>query len=483
MPRSLLWNPDRNREYPGIANFALQRHLAIMAAHDSMIAARVKQTRAANRHRQPAPFEEKDLVYLSTKNIKFEKGLARKMIPKFIGPYLIIRDFNNGSFELDLPSNMKQRGIHNVFHSSLLRPHIPNDDRRFPGRLENQLGISLDGETNEWAVDKITNHYGRRTKSLFEILWKSGDKSWMPYDQAKRLQALPEYLEAVGVSDVKELPYGSGKPPVAAQDLFLGCVAINLFDDKSAWIPDEFAPTLSLPKPMPTNPVFLNSFDTSGLIPRHADQNLLHSVLKRVSKRYFTFQVTPGSAVTIIDARTVRLFCDYNAAIIHGDDLPEREPTFYVPFARAMNNYDTSGLKWAYLEDELIVFDDAYDAADAEAFCVLDAETSDLPVLGPNEVAVSRTYFQHAERLRSQAEKREVKYANLREKKAHLAAEGVVDVNSKAAREGLAAKRKILEDAKAEEAANKRQKGNDGAPVAGPSGASGDEGEQDTHMG
>jgi hypothetical protein len=129
MPRSLLWNSDRTREYLGVANFALQRRLAIMAAHDSIIAARVKQTRSANRKRQYAPFEQGDLVYLSSKNIKFEKGLARKLIPKFIGPYSIIRDFGNGSFQLDLPANMKQRGVHDVFHSSLLRVHVPNDDR------------------------------------------------------------------------------------------------------------------------------------------------------------------------------------------------------------------------------------------------------------------------------------------------------------------------------------------------------------------
>jgi hypothetical protein len=106
MPRSLLWNSDRSRKYPGVANFALQRRLAIMAAHDSMIAARVKQTRAANRKRQPAPFEAGDLVYLSSKNITFEKGLARKLIPKFIGPYTIIRAFGNNSFQIELPANM-----------------------------------------------------------------------------------------------------------------------------------------------------------------------------------------------------------------------------------------------------------------------------------------------------------------------------------------------------------------------------------------
>jgi hypothetical protein len=143
MPRSMIWNSDKC-EYPGIANFAMQRRLAIMAAHDSMIAARVKQTRNANRKRQVAPFEKDDLVYLSTKNIKFGKGLARKLIPKFIGPYKMVRDFGNSSFKLELPANMKQRGVHDVFHASLLRVHIPNDDRRFPGRLDCQLGVSTD---------------------------------------------------------------------------------------------------------------------------------------------------------------------------------------------------------------------------------------------------------------------------------------------------------------------------------------------------
>jgi hypothetical protein len=143
-----------------MANFTLQRRLAIMAAHYSVIAVRVKQTQSANRKRQAAPFEDGDLVYLSSKNITFEKGLARKLIPKFIGPYSITRDFGNGSFKLDLPAVMKQRGVHDVFHSSLLRVHIPNNDRRFPGRLECQLGVSLDDKTNKWAVEKIVNHHG-----------------------------------------------------------------------------------------------------------------------------------------------------------------------------------------------------------------------------------------------------------------------------------------------------------------------------------
>jgi hypothetical protein len=108
-------------------------------------------------------------VMVSTKNIRFEKGLARKLIPKFIGPYTILRDLGNSSFKVELPANMKQRGVHDVFHASLLRIHVPNDDRCFPGRLESQLGIPTDA-TNEWAVERITGHYGRRSEAIFEVL-------------------------------------------------------------------------------------------------------------------------------------------------------------------------------------------------------------------------------------------------------------------------------------------------------------------------
>ncbi|KAF7326222.1 Gag-pol polyprotein [Mycena kentingensis (nom. inval.)] len=136
-------------------------------------------------------------------------------------------DFGNNSFRLDLPPEMKQRGIHNVFHASLLRIHIANDDRRFPGRLNSQLGVSVETNSNQWAVDKIVNHYGSKRKALFEILWKSGDKSWMPYEQTKRLQAFEDYLETSGVSDIRELTQGTAQPDPGAAELFLGAVSVQ----------------------------------------------------------------------------------------------------------------------------------------------------------------------------------------------------------------------------------------------------------------
>jgi hypothetical protein len=94
--------------------------------------------------------------------------LARKLIPKFIGPYRILEDFKNESFRLELPAHLKQRGVHNVFHMSLLWIHIPNDDRLFPGQLDTQLG-NADGTEGEWAVDRIIKHAGSKSDAMFEI--------------------------------------------------------------------------------------------------------------------------------------------------------------------------------------------------------------------------------------------------------------------------------------------------------------------------
>ncbi|KAF8799879.1 hypothetical protein BYT27DRAFT_7004830, partial [Phlegmacium glaucopus] len=105
----------------------------------------------------------------------------------------------------ELPSHLKQRGVHDIFHSSLLRIHIPSDDRLFPGRLDTQIGGTADTE-GEWAVERILSHAGSGTNSTFEIKWQSGDTTWLPYYQITHLQALTDYLELLGKKTISTLP-------------------------------------------------------------------------------------------------------------------------------------------------------------------------------------------------------------------------------------------------------------------------------------
>ncbi|CAG8672995.1 2126_t:CDS:2, partial [Acaulospora colombiana] len=211
-PRPLIWNNADKDEYPGVHAFAQRMKDAIMQAHDAILEKRVKQTG--------------DLVYLSTKNLKLPKGKSRKLVPKFIGPFSVTGEIVEGTtYKLDLPNYLKERGVHNAFHASLLRIYEPNCDTRFPGRQFEQLA-AFGGDEGTWEVERIKSHYRHGKESLFELEWKNGDVTWEPFEQVQDLEALTEYLEAMGVLEVSSLPIGKGQPPHNDPETFVATIAI-----------------------------------------------------------------------------------------------------------------------------------------------------------------------------------------------------------------------------------------------------------------
>lgn len=103
---------------------------------------------------------------------------------------------------------------------------MPNDDRLFPGRMDTQVGV--DSQTDgEWAVDKILSHAGSKTDSTFEIKWRSGDITWLPYYQITHLQALTDYLELLGIDKITKLPTGKGHPPENDPQIFVGALSLS----------------------------------------------------------------------------------------------------------------------------------------------------------------------------------------------------------------------------------------------------------------
>ena len=203
MPRSLIWPSES--EYPGMQAFTQRMKDAIMMAHNAIIEARAAQVVQDNKHCRAASFGVGDLVYLSTKNLSLPKGRARKLVPKYLGPFPINKVLVEGAtYQLDLSKELKVRGLTNAFHASLLRPHLPNDDRQFPGRQYHQLP-GFGEQPCEWAVDQILSHIGKGADAEFEVQWSTGDITWVPYKDVKHLQVLTEYCEALGITNICQL--------------------------------------------------------------------------------------------------------------------------------------------------------------------------------------------------------------------------------------------------------------------------------------
>ena len=93
--------------------------------------------------------------------------------------------------------------------------------------MDTQISGAEDAE-GEWAVERIRSHSGSGTDALFEIEWKSGDITWLPYYQITHLQALTDYLDLLGLTQITQLPRGTGRPPSDDPQIFLGSIAPSL---------------------------------------------------------------------------------------------------------------------------------------------------------------------------------------------------------------------------------------------------------------
>ena len=138
---------------------------------------------------------------MSTKNLSLPKGQAKKLLPKFIGPYKIIEVHTAASMvTLDLPPELTARRVHPTFHMSLIWAHVPNDDGRFPRRDTKSYYDFGSANEPEWFVDEILGHRWVNQNDLeLQICWTLGDVTWEPLAECKELEALDEYLDLRGV--------------------------------------------------------------------------------------------------------------------------------------------------------------------------------------------------------------------------------------------------------------------------------------------
>ena len=92
-------------KFKGVKQFALQAKWVLMAAHDTIIANCVQQTFHTNKKcRASDEYNVGNHVYLSTQNLTLPKGRARKLVPKYIGPYKVVKAHNEASMvTLKLP--------------------------------------------------------------------------------------------------------------------------------------------------------------------------------------------------------------------------------------------------------------------------------------------------------------------------------------------------------------------------------------------
>ncbi|KAK7122940.1 hypothetical protein R3I94_019906 [Phoxinus phoxinus] len=110
---------------PAVDNWIRRSERVWDSAHVRLQRAVRKQEFQANRRRRPHPsYQPGQRVWLSTRDLKLRLP-SRKLSPKYVGPFRILRQMNEVTYKIELPLNYR---ISPSFHVSLLKPVHLNDD-------------------------------------------------------------------------------------------------------------------------------------------------------------------------------------------------------------------------------------------------------------------------------------------------------------------------------------------------------------------
>ena len=181
---------DVDTKAPAAKAFTADLAEAVELAKQAWRSAQDRQAMYANNKRRDVePFKVGTQLLLSTKNVRLKNPGARKLLPKWIGPFKVIKQVGKVAYQLDLPSNLK---LHDVFHVSLLQEY------RADGTVQPPPPILIEGE-EEFEVDRILDHRdksvnSRRTSREYLVKWFGYGPEHNTWEPESSLVNCPEAL-------------------------------------------------------------------------------------------------------------------------------------------------------------------------------------------------------------------------------------------------------------------------------------------------
>ncbi|KAJ9533066.1 hypothetical protein QJQ45_018162 [Haematococcus lacustris] len=161
----------------------------VKQARHFMEQAQQRQAYLANKGRREVEFSHGQLVLLSTKNLRLKPGKAKKLLPRFIGPFKVLEHVGPVAVRLDLPPAMAR--MHPVFHVALLRPYTSEHPHLPPP-------VDWLEEAPLYEVEKLLAHRGVRAGRArgYLVKWLGYDDSYNTWEPRNNLVNCQEVLTA-----------------------------------------------------------------------------------------------------------------------------------------------------------------------------------------------------------------------------------------------------------------------------------------------
>jgi len=140
------------------------------------------------RRKETEKWEKGDQVLLSTKNLVFKERPSKKLMERYVGPYVIEEVVLSNAVKLCLPSSMRIHPVVNVSQIVRYKEQVKGQKKE-EGKLVEVKGVE------EWEVEKILNKKRVRGMEKYLIRWKGFMAEGGTWERRENLKNVEELIE------------------------------------------------------------------------------------------------------------------------------------------------------------------------------------------------------------------------------------------------------------------------------------------------
>ena len=184
VPAAVVQRGSAYSQVPSAEDFAERMTSLLAEAKSHIEAAQQRQKFYADQGRNEAEFEVGRRVLLSTKNFRITSPGARKLFPKYVGPFTVLDRVGPVAYKLDLPPEMAR--MHPVFHVSLLKMWSATGAYQPPPWKYMAPDMTYEVDTLLTHRERIPPHCRTAVRDYL-VQWKSEDDACTSWEPESRL--------------------------------------------------------------------------------------------------------------------------------------------------------------------------------------------------------------------------------------------------------------------------------------------------------